>query len=194
MSWIWCVKIHMPYKNTFLKQISQQNQDMATYTLALSTSKPFFSCPKQPFQSRLNPTNKFHVSNSCDQSSHKHVLSLQPTSSSFSSRNNSILHTKRLWNLIVRSEAVPESRIEVANTNDWVRTLQLAAMFAIWYTLNIYFNIFNKQVSFSLFILFLSQFLMHVRFHLMMLFCDCTSETEIQDEIQFWTMILCDLC
>ncbi|KAL8545800.1 hypothetical protein ACS0TY_005791 [Phlomoides rotata] len=109
---------------------------MATYTLALSTPKPLFSYPKQSFQKRLNPINKFHVSNSCDQSSHKHALSLQQTSS-FSSR-----HNKRLWNLIVRSEAISE----VANTDGWIRTLQLAAMFAIWYTLNIYFNIFNKQV------------------------------------------------
>ncbi|KAL8528199.1 hypothetical protein ACS0TY_005853 [Phlomoides rotata] len=109
---------------------------MATYTLALSTPKPLFSYPKQSFQKRLNPINKFHVSNSCNQSSHKHALSLQQTSS-FSSR-----HNKRLWNLIVRSEAISE----VANTDGWIRTLQLAAMFAIWYTLNIYFNIFNKQV------------------------------------------------
>ncbi|KAL3526407.1 hypothetical protein ACH5RR_011063 [Cinchona calisaya] len=47
----------------------------------------------------------------------------------------------------VRAAAVPDSNAgESAKSNEFVKTLQLAAMFPVWYSLNIYFNIFNKQV------------------------------------------------
>ncbi|XP_011097424.2 phosphoenolpyruvate/phosphate translocator 2, chloroplastic isoform X1 [Sesamum indicum] len=46
----------------------------------------------------------------------------------------------------VRSAALPESRNEVTSIDERIRILQLGSMFAIWYLLNIYFNIYNKQV------------------------------------------------
>uniref|UniRef100_A0A2P2PJ03 Sugar phosphate transporter domain-containing protein n=1 Tax=Rhizophora mucronata TaxID=61149 RepID=A0A2P2PJ03_RHIMU len=46
----------------------------------------------------------------------------------------------------VRDASVPEGVVESENSSGLVRTLQLGSMFGIWYLLNIYFNIFNKQV------------------------------------------------
>ncbi|XP_062010163.1 phosphoenolpyruvate/phosphate translocator 2, chloroplastic-like isoform X1 [Rosa rugosa] len=40
----------------------------------------------------------------------------------------------------------PESAGEAPESSGLARTLQLGAMFGIWYLLNIYFNIYNKQV------------------------------------------------
>ncbi|KAJ8749948.1 hypothetical protein K2173_013863 [Erythroxylum novogranatense] len=42
--------------------------------------------------------------------------------------------------------SVPESAGEAEKPGDLVRTLQLGSMFGLWYLLNIYFNIYNKQV------------------------------------------------
>ncbi|XP_071706644.1 phosphoenolpyruvate/phosphate translocator 2, chloroplastic-like [Rutidosis leptorrhynchoides] len=48
---------------------------------------------------------------------------------------------------VVRAAAsTPESSNESTNPAKVGRTLQLAVMFGVWYLLNIYFNIFNKQV------------------------------------------------
>ncbi|XP_062106884.1 phosphoenolpyruvate/phosphate translocator 2, chloroplastic-like isoform X2 [Humulus lupulus] len=52
-------------------------------------------------------------------------------------------------NFIVRATptSVPESSAEQgAIQNELARTLQLVSMLGVWYLLNIYFNIFNKQV------------------------------------------------
>lgn len=46
----------------------------------------------------------------------------------------------------VRAASVPDSTGEFEKSSDAARTMQLGAMFGIWYLLNIYFNIFNKQV------------------------------------------------
>ena len=42
----------------------------------------------------------------------------------------------------------PESAGEASESSGLARTLQLGAMFGIWYLLNIYFNIYNKQVNY----------------------------------------------
>lgn len=47
---------------------------------------------------------------------------------------------------MVRAASVPESEGETVISKDSVGALQLASMFGIWYLLNIYFNIYNKQV------------------------------------------------
>lgn len=58
--------------------------------------------------------------------------------------------SRGLW--VVRATSVPESAdggAEAEATRDrgsLVRGLQLTGMFGLWYLLNIYFNIFNKQV------------------------------------------------
>lgn len=46
----------------------------------------------------------------------------------------------------VRATPVPENIGDTNGTSGLATSLQLGAMFAIWYLLNIYFNIFNKQV------------------------------------------------
>ena len=59
--------------------------------------------------------------------------------------------SRGLW--VVRATSVPESAdggAEAEATRDrgsLVRGVQLTGMFGLWYLLNIYFNIFNKQVS-----------------------------------------------
>ncbi|KAK6153077.1 hypothetical protein DH2020_012721 [Rehmannia glutinosa] len=122
---------------------------MGTYALALSLSKPFFTCMKQPFQNfncRLCAVNRCHFLKSCDQLHHNYGISL-PSTSSFKGRSSAYkLASKRRFDFTVRSAAFPESRNEVTITGEKMRTLQLGSMFAIWYLLNIYFNIFNKQV------------------------------------------------
>ncbi|KAK6928361.1 Sugar phosphate transporter domain [Dillenia turbinata] len=56
---------------------------------------------------------------------------------------------KRLKDVRVKAtSSAPESAGETnkSNADSTVRTLQLGAMFGLWYVLNIYFNIYNKQV------------------------------------------------
>ncbi|CAO2836813.1 unnamed protein product [Amaranthus hypochondriacus] len=51
--------------------------------------------------------------------------------------------------LVVRAVSIPESAdggSEANSANTLDGPLQLGAMFCLWYTLNIYFNIYNKQV------------------------------------------------
>ncbi|KAD5961145.1 hypothetical protein E3N88_12618 [Mikania micrantha] len=69
---------------------------------------------------------------------------------SYSIFNNSSLffQNRARYDLsVVRAAAsTPEASGESTNPAAIGRTLQLAAMFGTWYLLNIYFNIFNKQV------------------------------------------------
>ncbi|KAI4375336.1 hypothetical protein MLD38_013219 [Melastoma candidum] len=46
----------------------------------------------------------------------------------------------------VRAASVPGSEDGAVQPSAAIRTLQLGAMFGVWYLLNIYFNIYNKQV------------------------------------------------
>ncbi|XP_047310378.1 phosphoenolpyruvate/phosphate translocator 2, chloroplastic [Impatiens glandulifera] len=49
-------------------------------------------------------------------------------------------------NFKAKTASVPDNTDESTNPRDLVRTLQLIIMFIVWYLLNIYFNIYNKQV------------------------------------------------
>lgn len=51
----------------------------------------------------------------------------------------------------MKAASVPGSTPEddSAESSGAVRTLQLGVMFGVWYLLNIYFNIYNKQVTFK---------------------------------------------
>lgn len=51
----------------------------------------------------------------------------------------------------VKAASVPGSTSEdgSAKSGRTVGTLQLGVMFGVWYLLNIYFNIYNKQVTFE---------------------------------------------
>lgn len=55
---------------------------------------------------------------------------------------------QRYHNLKVRAgtASVPDSVDETPKPSAAIQTLQLGGMFGLWYLLNIYFNIFNKQV------------------------------------------------
>ncbi|PON52485.1 Triose phosphate/phosphoenolpyruvate translocator [Parasponia andersonii] len=58
-----------------------------------------------------------------------------------------LIPSRKNDNLIVRAASVPESAEDGGATqSELTRTLQLGSMFGIWYLLNIFFNIFNKQV------------------------------------------------
>ncbi|XP_007215759.2 phosphoenolpyruvate/phosphate translocator 2, chloroplastic [Prunus persica] len=73
---------------------------------------------------------------------------ISSSSSSFPSFNkisaSFLFSSQRYDNLKVR--AAPETAEEASNPSRMVKTLQLGALFGIWYLLNIYFNIYNKQV------------------------------------------------
>lgn len=59
----------------------------------------------------------------------------------------SLFVSNQRWNgFKVRAASVPENTGETQKKKDLVGTLKLGSMFAIWYLLNIYFNIYNKQV------------------------------------------------
>lgn len=68
----------------------------------------------------------------------------------FNRRANFLLSetSQRSNDFKVKASAVPDNAGESAKPNKLSKTLQLGAMFAVWYLLNIYFNIYNKQVSF----------------------------------------------
>lgn len=60
---------------------------------------------------------------------------------SFSGASKASCHVK------LRATAVPDNNAgESAKPSELLKALQLGVMFAVWYLLNIYFNIFNKQV------------------------------------------------
>jgi solute carrier family 35 protein E1 len=50
--------------------------------------------------------------------------------------------------LEVRATSVPESAGESAESSGLSKTVELGALFGLWYLFNIYFNIYNKQVTF----------------------------------------------
>ncbi|KAJ0905738.1 putative triose phosphate/phosphoenolpyruvate translocator, sugar phosphate transporter [Helianthus annuus] len=72
-----------------------------------------------------------------------------PSFRSYSIFNSSSILKKRIhYDIVVARAAASASEAsgESSNAAEIGRTLQLAAMFGVWYLLNIYFNIFNKQV------------------------------------------------
>lgn len=54
--------------------------------------------------------------------------------------------TPRFQKFAIMAASVPESAGEAVESADFVHNLRLGAMFGVWYLLNIYYNIFNKQV------------------------------------------------
>ncbi|KAG8366888.1 hypothetical protein BUALT_Bualt16G0014800 [Buddleja alternifolia] len=115
---------------------------MESYALALSLSRPFSNSLKPPFRNFNHAIPRCNVLKSYDHSSHAYGLSLNSNSRTSSYK----LTSQRIYEFKVRSAAVPGSPNEVTNTDERIRILKLGLMFAIWYLLNIYFNIYNKQV------------------------------------------------
>ncbi|KAL7614663.1 hypothetical protein Lser_V15G07773 [Lactuca serriola] len=122
---------------------------MESYALALSSS----SLNPKPLK-HINPP-KILPRSSSSSSSPIHLLCRSISSntpgftfsSNYKTHNNyySFVSPKRIYNDLVVARA-SESSGESANPAEFGRNLQLAAMFGVWYLLNIYFNIFNKQV------------------------------------------------
>ncbi|RXH69462.1 hypothetical protein DVH24_037246 [Malus domestica] len=110
---------------------------MPSTTLALSPSTSFLKPPCRnsiPKAFQLLPsTSLIHVDN----------LTKQTALYTFSSSNASFIFSNRRYDhLTARAASVPESADEASKQSGLVKTLQLGYM----YLLNIYFNIYNKQV------------------------------------------------
>ncbi|GMI86911.1 phosphoenolpyruvate (pep)/phosphate translocator 2 [Hibiscus trionum] len=122
---------------------------MQTTALTLSPLTPLFRslnknpnprCSPVPNLSCLKPLHLL--------SSIKRLAFQKPCLLSSCSRiSDSLLASKgRHDSFRVRAQEVPENMGETKGSRGLATSLQLGAMFAIWYLLNIYFNIFNKQV------------------------------------------------
>ncbi|XP_057983896.1 phosphoenolpyruvate/phosphate translocator 2, chloroplastic-like [Malania oleifera] len=128
---------------------------MQSTALSLSPSSPFPRTRKLPNQNPNPSLAPFSLSSitSLDFTT-SHGVSLYArasslfSSSSFNTRSAAsfLLSYRKPDGFKVRASSVPESSGEAARSNGLTRTLQLGSMFAVWYLLNIYFNIFNKQV------------------------------------------------
>ncbi|XVF60262.1 hypothetical protein PTKIN_Ptkin08bG0030900 [Pterospermum kingtungense] len=122
---------------------------MQSTAISLSPSAPFFKPVNKNPNPRYNPVSNLSSLNPLDLSS-IHVLSCQKGSGSggFNARISVsfIISNGRCDSFKVKATSVPENIGETKGSSGLARTLQLGAMIAIWYLLNIYFNIFNKQV------------------------------------------------
>ncbi|CAI9111189.1 OLC1v1011345C1 [Oldenlandia corymbosa var. corymbosa] len=77
------------------------------------------------------------------QSDHKFQRKFLP----FHGRCNNNTGSSGIRDFRVRATAVPDNNAgNSAKTAEILNTLQLGSMFVVWYLLNIYFNIYNKQV------------------------------------------------
>ncbi|XP_039047448.1 phosphoenolpyruvate/phosphate translocator 2, chloroplastic-like [Hibiscus syriacus] len=120
---------------------------MQTTALSLSPLTPLF----RPLNKNPNPRFSTPVSNSSSLKPFSSIngLPFQKASllSSCSPFNASLLVSKERYDgFRVRAQEVPENIGETKGYTGLATSLQLGAMFAVWYLLNIYFNIFNKQV------------------------------------------------
>lgn len=82
-------------------------------------------------------------------SPHSHTINGPSSSLLLTATKSSpfLLSTPKFASFRVLAASLPEARSdEPTKTSGLLKTLQLGAMFATWYLLNIYFNIYNKQV------------------------------------------------
>ncbi|XP_071706339.1 phosphoenolpyruvate/phosphate translocator 2, chloroplastic-like [Rutidosis leptorrhynchoides] len=123
---------------------------MESFALAL-TSSTFNPKPLKHINHKIKPLFSSNLS-LLSSNNYKNTYSYTP---GLCFCTNSTLHTspflypKRTRNdlEVVRATAfAPESSNEFANPAKFGQTTQLVAMFGLWYLLNIYFNILNKQV------------------------------------------------
>ncbi|CAK8533727.1 unnamed protein product [Lathyrus sativus] len=133
---------------------------MSSYFLSSNPKMHTFSM--LPSHSTLQISNhitipKFHPF----QSSHSHHFSSSPlrlaidgfscpSSSFFQSLRKSspfLISTQKIHSFRILAASLPEGQShEPTQPSGFVQSLQLGFMFATWYLLNIYFNIYNKQV------------------------------------------------
>lgn len=113
---------------------------------SLSPSAPFLK-PKNLLNRNPNPSPgvvpvQLHLLTSTN------GLSCHRSSSLFSSLSSVLFPypNPRFSGFKFRASSVPENAEETEKSSNLGGILQLGSMFAIWYLLNIYFNIFNKQI------------------------------------------------
>ncbi|XP_031249883.1 phosphoenolpyruvate/phosphate translocator 2, chloroplastic isoform X1 [Pistacia vera] len=123
---------------------------MQGFALSLSPSstsflKPFNKitnprfCPTLTTPSLIKPVDHHGVVHGVSCVGTSHFGSFTRISSSF------VCLSQRFDSLKVRATSDPES-VDEAPKSKALRILQLGGMFALWYILNVYFNIFNKQL------------------------------------------------
>ncbi|KAJ6314671.1 hypothetical protein OIU78_018198 [Salix suchowensis] len=127
---------------------------MLSTALALSLSIPTLR-PQKPLYGHSNPRFSTYINlpslkpldSICCHGFSRRKTSLSGSCLSCNARIPAITCRNHGYGSIkVRAASVPESTGEFEKSNDLAGTMQLGAMFGIWYLLNIFFNIFNKQV------------------------------------------------
>ncbi|XP_030940881.1 phosphoenolpyruvate/phosphate translocator 1, chloroplastic-like [Quercus lobata] len=135
----------------------------ASFTLAspapsLSLLKPRRQSPSLSFNPRFDPIRASSSSSNLNNDSFNVNLSTR-RSWSLSPSSSSSPVKLRPWNapppsysdaetnrFEVKATSVPEAAGEKPESSSLFKTLELGALFGLWYLFNIYFNIYNKQV------------------------------------------------
>ncbi|XP_052195582.1 phosphoenolpyruvate/phosphate translocator 2, chloroplastic-like isoform X1 [Diospyros lotus] len=127
---------------------------MEIHALSLCPSAPFLNPrrnpPSQSSRPRRIALNAYSFLKSIDDCKclRSTTLFLSSTSS-FDKASSSLpllVLNQRTNGFKVGATSMPENADEAAKSEELFRTLQLGSMFVVWYLLNIYFNIYNKQV------------------------------------------------
>ncbi|KAH7528456.1 phosphoenolpyruvate/phosphate translocator 1, chloroplastic [Ziziphus jujuba] len=137
------------------------------FSLSASLSLPKLRRPSSPTlgRTRLDPvcvsSSKIHDLGNSSNVTAVSASSLPRRSWSLVSSSSSSSFKFRTWSSVpeslnadshanrfqLRATSVPESAGEsAADSNSLFKTLELGALFGLWYLFNIYFNIYNKQV------------------------------------------------
>ena len=137
----------------------------ASFTLAspspsLSLLKHRRQPPSLSFNPRFDPIRASSSSNLNNDSFNVNLSTRRSWSLSSSSSSSSPIKL-RPWNaplpsysdagtnrFEVKATSVPEAAGEKPESSSLFKTLELGALFGLWYLFNIYFNIYNKQVRF----------------------------------------------
>lgn len=141
---------------------------MQSSAISISPSIPLLKTRKNPSfqQHRLISFNSLPIRHSLSSNSRSlSVVSSLNEDSSFnlnrrSSRFDGLVSLPSLKKssedeFVVKATSLPESAdSDEAPKAALSRTLELGILFGLWYIFNIYFNIYNKQVIFSLFFAF----------------------------------------
>lgn len=157
-SWIWIVTLShatsrpplfLSPTSCFFKLYKMQNT-----ALVLSLSTPFLKPPNRTQNSRFaqlshssSPTPTplgLNFIHGLPPQSFLYALS----SSRFNTRvyGSFSISSQRNNKFKVRAASAPENADDTVKPSGVIKTLQLGAMFGTWYILNIFFNIYNKQV------------------------------------------------
>ncbi|KAF9666384.1 hypothetical protein SADUNF_Sadunf16G0223900 [Salix dunnii] len=127
---------------------------MLSTALALSLPTPILR-PQKPLYGQSNPRFSTNINlpslkpldTICYHGFSRRKTSLSASCLSCNTRISAFTCRNHGYNSIkVRAASIPESTSEFEKLSDFAGTMQLGAMFGIWYLLNIFFNIFNKQI------------------------------------------------